>query len=148
MITLNFDTNTPHPREIFRLQGSKGVYTNGPGLIEPQIYIDGKSPEEHSWEPALKYLEEYKHPLLKNYKPKERQAIRGHGGHNTKTPLTWHLLIEALRGDKMPYFDVYDSVTSSVISPLSEMSVASGSKPVSVPDFTKGKWEARSRLRF
>ena len=26
MVTLNFDTDTPHPREFFRLQGTKGVY--------------------------------------------------------------------------------------------------------------------------
>lgn len=148
VITLNFDTNTPHPRGITRLQGSKGLYTNGRRLGEPKIYIDGRSPEEHQWESAQKYLDEYKHSLLKNYNPEERKAIRGHGGKNTKTPLTWHLLFEALREDKMPYFDVYDSVTSSVISPLTEMSVANGSKPVEVPDFTRGKWETRLPLKF
>ena len=65
-----------------------------------------------------------------------------------KTPLTWHLLIEALRAGTAPCFDVYDSVTSSVISPLSEQSVASGSRPVEFPDFTRGQWMTRPPIQF
>lgn len=148
MVTLNFDTNTPHPRELFKLQGTKGVYIEGSALEGPKIYLEGLSPEEHQWESAEKYLEEYRHPLLKSYNPPERKAIRGHGGNNTETPLTWYLLIKALREDKMPYFDVYDSVTSSAISPVTEASVANNSKPVDFPDFTKGKWESNSPLSF
>lgn len=147
LITLNYDTNTPHPRELFRLQGSKGVYLSGGALEGPKIYLEGKSPKEHQWESADKYLEEYRHPFLKSYNPADRKggSLRGHGGHGTKTPLTWYLLIKALRENKNPYFDVYDSVTSSIIFPLSAQSVASRSKTVDVPDFTKGKWESRSR---
>ena len=43
----------------------------------------------------------------------------------------------------MPDFDVYDSVTSSAIIPLAEMSVAKNSEPVEFPDFTRGKWKER-----
>lgn len=149
LITLNYDTNTPHPRELFKIQGTKGVYLNGGALEEPKIYLEGRSPEAHQWESATKYLEEYKHPLLKNYNPAPRKsAIRGHGGSGTKTPLTWHLLIKALRDGSAPYFDVYDSVTSSIIFPLSVQSVANNSKTVDVPDFTKGKWKTRAPLSF
>jgi predicted dehydrogenase len=147
LITLNYDTNTPHPRELFRLQGTKGVYLGGSALEGPKIYLEGLSPNEHTWESAEKYLEEYKHPILKNYNPAPRKtALRGHGGSGTTTPLTWHLLIQALRGNKTPYFDVYDSVTSSVIFPLSGLSVANKSKAVDIPDFTKGKWKDRAPL--
>ncbi len=148
MITLNFDTNTPHPREHFRIQGTKGVYFNMAN--EPKIYIEGLSPEEHTWEPADKYLEEYEHPLIKNYNPPKRiwGATRGHGGHSDKTPITWHLLVSALRENKLPVWDVYDSITSSAISPLSEESVAKNGRPVKFPDFTKGKWETRPNLSF
>jgi len=148
MITLNFDTNTPHPREHFRIQGTKGVYFSMAN--EPKIYIEGMSPQPHTWEEAGKYIEEYQHPLIKNYNPPERVwgATRGHGGRYNRTPITWHLLIEALRENKMPYFDVYDSLTSSAISPVTEQSVADRSKPVSFPDFTRGKWKERPRLNF
>jgi predicted dehydrogenase len=142
LYTLNFDTNTPHPREFTRIQGSKGVlfYSRGIGQF---IYIDGVSPESHEWEDAAKYMEQYRHPIEKEYKPRPRAAIRGHGGGQRETPLSWHRLMEALIEQRMTDFDVYDSVTSSVITPLTEMSVAKGSEPVEFPDFTKGKWKER-----
>jgi predicted dehydrogenase len=148
LITLNFDTNTPHPRGIYRVQGTKGVYMQGSG-VGSNIYVDGISPESHQWEDAEKWLEEYQHPLVKNYNPAEREsAIRGHGGQGRATPLTWHLLVKALREDKMPFFDVYDSVTSSAVSPLSELSVANKGQSVSFPDFTRGKWEMQPPISF
>ncbi len=148
LVTLNFDTNTPHPREFTRIQGTNGVYFDSRGMGGPKIYLDGISPENDRWEDAGKYLEEYRHPLLKSYNPPPRPALRGHGGSSMKTPLTWHLLIQALREGTTPYFDVYDSVTSSVISPLTEQSVANGSKPVEFPDFTRGKWKTRAPISF
>ena len=141
MVTLNFDTNTPHPRGLYRLQGTKGVYISGRGLGGAKVYFDGISPQSHQWEPADKYLQEMQHPVLKNYNPPPRKAIRGHGGGESRTPIRWHRLIVALREGKMTDWDVYDSVTSSSISPVTEMSVAGGSKPVEFPDFTKGKWQ-------
>jgi predicted dehydrogenase len=164
MVTLNFDTNTPHPREFFRLQCTKGVYQTGMSLPQPapkdsapaavtpydrrrgMIYIEGRTPpnadQEGQWEAAEPYFKEYQHPFLKAYKPKPRkQALRGHGGGEMTTPVSWVRLIAALRAGKMPDWDVYDSVTSSAISPLTEKSVAGGSTPVQFPDFTKGKWQ-------
>lgn len=143
LVTINFDTNTPHPRGLYRMQGSKGVFLDGRGIGGPQVYFDGISPESHQWESADEYINEHKHPALKNYDPPERQAIRGHGGSTRETPLTWHLLVRNIRENSMPYFDVYDSVTSSVTSPLSEQSVAKNGRPVEYPDFTRGKWKTR-----
>ena len=144
MITLNFDTNTPHPRGIFKVQGTKGAFLNKGSGQGFSIYVDGRSPEGHQWEDADRWFKEYQHPLVKNYNPPPRkQAIRGHGSGSKITPLTWHLLVEALRAGKVPFFDVYDSVTSSVVSPLSELSVSKKGQPVDFPDFTKGKWEKR-----
>ena len=148
MITLNFDTNTPHPRGIYRVQGTKGVFLSARG-VGSHIYIHGISPEEHQWEDAEKWFEEYQHPLIKNYNPPPRkEALRGHGGQGMQTPLTWHLLIQALRNNREPFFDVYDSVTSSAVSPLTEMSVKENGKPIQFPDFTKGKWETRPQIEF
>lgn len=146
VVTLNYDTNTPHPRELYRLQGTRGVYMDSRGVKGPWIYLDGITEPEHQWEPAAQYLDEYKHPLLKSYNPPPRKSIRGHGGQGTGTPLTWHLLVKALREGSEPYFDVYDSVTSSVITALTETSVANRSRPVEFPDFTKGKWKTRKPL--
>jgi hypothetical protein len=163
--TLNFDTSTPHPREFFRLQCAKGVYQTGVSLPAPRnpetpagqagaaargpgggrnglLYIEGRSRQEDLWESAEPYFKEFQHPFLKSYKPKARKAaLRGHGGGSTETPVNWERLVAALGAGKMPDWDVYDSVTSSAISPLSEKSVAGGSAPVPFPDFTKGKWQ-------
>ena len=49
-------------------------------------------------------------------------------------------LVESLKRDVAPPIDVYDAVSMSVVRPLSEMSIANGSAPVEVPDFTRGKW--------
>ena len=139
--TLNFDTNTPHPRGLTRIQGTKGVYFSSRG-IGAFIYLDGISPS-HRWEPAEKYMKEYEHPLQKAYTPPPREAIRGHGGGQRGTPFSWHRLMLALREGRITDFDVYDSVTSSAIIPLTEMSVAKNSEPVDFPDFTRGKWKER-----
>lgn len=145
MMTLNFDTNTPHPRGHFRLQGTQGVFFAQSGFGE-KIYLDGVSPDEHQWEDANPYLEKYEHPIVKNYDPPERKdSLRGHGAGGSRTPLAWHRLVTAIREDRITDFDVYDSVTSSVISPLSEQSVAKNGRPVEFPDFTRGKWETRPR---
>ena len=37
--------------------------------------------------------------------------------------------------------DVYDAVSMSVISPLSEKSIRLGSSAVKIPDFTRGQWK-------
>ena len=148
MVTLNFDTNTPHPREILRVQGTKGVFFYGRGL-GAKIYLDGQSPEEHQWEDAEKILKEYTHPLVKSYSPPPRkQTLRGHGSESNQTPLTWHLLVKALRENKMPFFDVADSLTSSALSPLTEMSVSQKSIVIDIPDFTRGAWKTRTPITF
>ncbi len=148
LVTLNFDTNTPHPRGFYRLQGSRGVFFYDRGVATPSIYLDGVTPREHRWEDAKPYLDEHRHPLLKSYEPPARKRIRGHGSGATRTPLTWHLLIKALREEEPPYFDVYDSVTSSAVTALTEASVAARSRPIKFPDFTRGKWESRDAVDF
>ena len=72
---------------------------------------------------------------------RERPPCADTAAGSTVTPVNWERLVAALRAGKMPDWDVYDSVTSSAISPLSEKSVAGGSAPVPFPDFTKGKWQ-------
>ena len=148
MITLIHDTSTPHPRENFRIQGTKGVYLGD--SASKRIYMEGLSPQEHQWEPADKYLKEYEHPVIKNYKPAPRKtgAIVGHGGGETTTPIFWHRLIQSMRENKMPDWDVYDSVTSAAISAITEESVANKSKAVDFPDFTKGKWKTNGQINL
>lgn len=146
MITLIHDTSTPHPRENYRVQGTKGLFVGD--ATSSHLYIEGRSPVEHTWEPADPYLKEYEHPMVKNYNPPARKggAIVGHGGGAIQTPMHWTRLVNALRENKLPDWDVYDSVTSSSISPLTETSVANKGKAIDFPDFTKGKWKTRPKI--
>lgn len=146
MITLNHDTSTPHPREHYRIQGTKGVFLGDRG--SRRVYIEGVSPVEHQWEPADQYLKEHEHQIVKNYNPPLRRGgeIVGHGGGGSQTPMVWTRLVAALRENKMPDWDVYDSVTSGAISPVTEASVANKSRAIDFPDFTKGKWKTNPKI--
>ncbi len=55
-------------------------------------------------------------------------------------------LIDAIQKGGLVDMDVYDAASWSVISPLSEKSVANKSQAVEFPDFTRGKWKTNKPL--
>ena len=75
--------------------------------------------------------------------PEEAEQFRVMEVERTQTPMHWDRLVRALRENRLPDWDVYDSVTSSAISPVTEASVANKGKAIDFPDFTKGKWKTR-----
>ncbi len=135
-VLLQHDTNLPRPYSLgFRVQGTSGIWMD----VNKSIYIDGQSKEEDRWEDAKDWLDRYDHPLWKKYG--NDAAGAGHGG------MDWFVLnafIEAARRKVQTPQDVYDAVTWSVITPLSEASVAQGGAPMEIPDFTGGQWMYRS----
>ncbi len=135
-IVLSHDTNSPRPYSLnFRVQGTNGIWMRD----NSSIYIEDRSPEPHIWEPDEKYLQEYDHPLWKRF---EKQAAgSGHGGMDF---FIVRAFIEAVKRDITPPLDVYDSVSMSVICPLSEQSIANNSTSVEIPDFTRGKWKTNT----
>ncbi len=141
---LYFDTNTPHPQTgDLRLQGTKGHYSAN----IRSLYIEGRSPKPHAWEPLDNYTKEFQSPLYRNLDEKKYRTARGHGGGVT-TAMMWERIIKALRSGVEFEQNVYDAVTWSVISPLSERSVASKSRPVDFPDFTRGKWKTNPPVKI
>ena len=135
-IVLSHDTNLPRPYSLnFRVQGTQGIWMKD----NKSIYIEGLSPENHRWESENKYLNEYDHPLWKRFSSsKDNLSQAGHGGMDF---FIARAFIESIKGAKKPVIDVYDAVSMSVIVPLSESSIESGSKPIKIPDFTRGKWK-------
>lgn len=134
-ILLQHDTNLPRPYSIgFRVQGTQGIWMD----INKSIYIEGKSPKSHQWEDAKAWLDKYDHPLWKKYGNDASGA--GHGG------MDWFVLnafIESAKKKVSPPQDVYDAVTWSAITPLSEISIRLGGETLDFPDFTNGKWMYR-----
>ena len=116
------------------IQGTRGIYNEQRNAV----YITGKSPEYHQWEPFGPYQQEYEHAWWKDIKGEAHRF--SHGGTDY---LELKLFLNAVRNKIQTPLDVYDSVIMSVIGPLSEKSIAQGSKPVPVPDFTRGKWKTK-----
>lgn len=137
-VLLTHDTSLPRPYSLgFRVQGTDGLWMD----VNESIYLEGKSPEPHSWQPAEPWLKKYDHPLWKKFAAQAEGA--GHGGMDF---FVMHAFVEALkRGEPMP-IDVYDAVAWSAITPLSELSIAQDNKTLDFPDFTEGKWKDRKRI--
>ncbi len=134
-IVVTHDTNLPRPYSLnFRVQGTNGIWMSD----FRSIYVEGMSPEPHRWEPFDTYQERYEHPLWRRFGEEAQGA--GHGGMDF---FVMHAFIESVKRGMPPPIDVYDAATWSVISPLSERSIAMGSAPVEFPDFTRGKWVTR-----
>ena len=65
------------------------------------------------------------------------KKVGGHGGMDFM--MDWRL-IDCLRNGLPLDEDVYDAAAWSSIVPLSEWSVANGSQPIQIPDFTCGSY--------
>lgn len=136
-VLLQHDTNLPRPYSLgFRVQGTKGLWMD----VNKSIYIEGKS-DPHRWEEAQSWLDRYDHPLWKKYVSEAVGA--GHGGMDF---FVVNGFIEALKANEAVPIDVFDSAAWSVITPLSEQSVAAGGAVQQFPDFTEGKWKSRQNL--
>lgn len=139
-IIITLDTTLPCPYSRgFRVQGTKAMFLED----NMTLFIDGEHNEydfewHKQWGNIEKYREEYDHPLWKQFLTEGVQG--GHGG------MDWLVLKaffeSAKAGSEVP-IDVYDTATWMCISALSEQSIAMGSMPVAIPDFTNGKWMHR-----
>ena len=139
-IIFQHDTNSPRPysRDIL-VQGTKGIIRKYP---KTRVHIEGIS-EPHRWDDVDNYLEQYDHPLWKSMEKRSKGA--GHGGMDF---IEDYRLIECLRKGLPTDMDVYDAAAWSVVSELSERSIAAGSKPMKFPDFTRGKWKQAKPLQI
>ncbi|MBR9997471.1 MAG: Gfo/Idh/MocA family oxidoreductase [Cyclobacteriaceae bacterium] len=131
-IIINYDMQLPRPYDNrWMVQGTLGIYNEQRG----SVYLTGKSPEYHEWEPFPPYEEKYLHRWWKN-------TINSSEGHGGVDMLELKLFVDAVRNKTNTPVDVYDSVTMSAVVPLSGLSIEKN-QPVDFPDFTRGKWEGR-----
>ena len=118
------------------VRGVRGMYQED----GDRYLIDGENPwPEDSWEPKwMKFsddLPKYDHPLWKWF-----QTAGVKGGHGGMDFLVQRAFFEAVKAGTQTPIDVYDAAAWMSITTLSEQSVAMGSQPVPVPDFTNGLW--------
>lgn len=134
-VLLSHDTHLPRPYSLgFRVQGTNGLWMD----VNKSIYINHKSKEDDRWDDAKEWLDKYDHPLWQKYEKEAEGA--GHGGMDF---FVFNAFVQAVKQKKPTPIDVYDSMTMSVIAPLSTESLKEGNKTLAFPDFTKGKWETR-----
>ncbi len=134
-IVINYDMQLPRPYDNrWMIQGTSGIYNEQRNAV----YLTGISPEYHNWESFDPYQEKYEHAWWQALK--QQSGEFSHGGTDY---LELRLFVEAVRTKSQTPIDVYDSVIMSVNGPLSEESIAKGSVPVKVPDFTRGQWKTR-----
>ncbi|MBR5308020.1 MAG: Gfo/Idh/MocA family oxidoreductase [Clostridia bacterium] len=134
-ITLQLDTTLPRAYcRGFTVRGTKGMYEEA----NNSVFLDGGDHFAKKWDNLGEYENEYLHPIWKKYLD---DGVKG--GHDGMDWLEFDRFFDcALEG--RPYeIDVYDAASWMVISVLSEKSIALGSMPVEIPDFTKGEWITR-----
>jgi predicted dehydrogenase len=138
-ILLIHDCTLPRPySRNYRVQGTKGIYMED----KDQIYIQDES-HQHSWESFEPYRDKFEHPLWKQY---AKDGIH-EGGHGGMDFLVLSAFAKSAINDVKSPIDVYDTAAWMAITCLSEESIALGSMPVPVPDFTNGMWIDREPFR-
>lgn len=136
VIKMTFDTSSPRPYSLgFRVQGTEGIWTDD----AQGIYLQQHSPKPHEYEPVEKYIQQYDHPYWAKY-----HQVADSSGHGGMDYFIIREFIDCVIHKKPFYMDIYDAAMWSVLSPLSERSIAQQSKPVLIPDFTRGKWKKRT----
>jgi hypothetical protein len=146
-IVIQHDVVSPRPySRINALYGTGATFLDYPprlALNTPATYgLDAKG--SHEWlgeADAQRMRERFTHPLWKRLR--ERASSSGHGGMDFV--MNWRHL-DCIRRGATPDSVVYDAAAWSCLIELSSRSVASGSTPVAIPDFTRGAWRAMRPL--
>ena len=109
--------------------------------------------DHHTFAPA-KVAQEmtllYRHPVQLqpvNGVPLQEYSL-SIGGHGGMDYIMDYRLIYCLRNGLPLDMDVYDAAEWSAMGELTRISIENGSKPVKVPDFTRGNWDKVDGLTF
>ncbi len=92
----------------------------------------------------------YKHPVqrqLVDGVPLQEYSLQV-GGHGGMDFIMDYRLVYCLRNGLPLDMDVYDAAEWSSMGELTRISIENGSKPVKVPDFTRGDWDNKEGLTF
>jgi hypothetical protein len=141
-IMMQHDVSTPRPNVRFDLlSGSDATYKALPGRIATSH--DGWLAQEEF--DAL--IDKYTPEIVKKFDELSRQqekAYQGGHGYYRVTPTDWRL-IDCIRTGLPVDMNVYEAAVSSVVTPLSVLSVQNRGASVNVPDFTSGAWKTNQR---
>ena len=146
-IMIQHDVISPRPySRINALSGTGGTFFDYPARLainEPRKYrLDSRGSHEWLGDKDLARMRKlFTHPLWR--KLEERAKGGGHGGMDFV--MNWRHL-DCIRQGITPDSVVYDAAAWSSIIEVSSLSVATGSMPVPIPDFTRGLWKSLAPL--
>ena len=139
-IMVQWDETSPRPYSRLNLiQGTKGALAGFPTRVALEGGVMGITKDHHSWvqgEQLERLYEKYDHPLYKRLNQTAKDS--GHGGMDG---IMVYRIVECLQKGLPLDQNVYEGCFWSAVSPLSENSVASGGRPQTFPDFTRGNWK-------
>ena len=140
VIKHNVATPCPYSRGDM-IFGTHGVFRAFPELAIAfeRRTADGGGDAYFDKERLEEIRKEYMHPLWKQGGELSEKA-GGHGGMDFLMNLRW---IYCLQNGLPLDTNVYDLATWSSVVELSETSVNNRSRPVDVPDFTRGGWKTQ-----
>jgi hypothetical protein len=141
-IMVQHDVVSPRPySRINALYGTGATFFDYPERLsvnEPKKY-GLKADNSEAWiddEDMKRMREKFTHPLWR--KLRQRAEGAGHGGMDFV--INWNNMNHLHKG-QTPDSVVYDAAAWSSIIELSSRSVATGSSPVAIPDFSRGMWQ-------
>ncbi len=146
-IMIQHDVVSPRPySRINALSGTGGTFFDYPARLavdDPRKYrLDSGGSHEWLGDGDMARMRKlFTHPLWR--KLAERAQGGGHGGMDFV--MNWRHL-DCVRRGVTPDSVVYDAAAWSSIIELSSLSVATGSMPVAIPDFTRGLWREMQPL--
>lgn len=154
-ILVQHNVYTPRPYDrMYQLVGTKGFadkYPNSAFAFEPDQIADAAAEYDnlssHSYVPREvrdSLMAKYKHPIAREIEEKALE-VGGHGGMDF---IMDYRLVWCLRNGKPLDMDVYDAAEWSCLGELTAASIANGSKPVKIPDFTRGRWNKVDGLKL
>ena len=137
-IMVQHDVSSPRPyNRLAFISGTKGAMGDYPFRCTfEEKCMDGRT---HKWfdeKQAAEIRAKYVHPLWRDVSEMAKK-VGGHGGMDFIMDLRWAWCLQ--NGEPLD-MDVYDLAATSCLCELTETSVRNGSKPVDVPDFTRGNW--------
>lgn len=162
-ILIEHNVTSPRPySRMYQLTGTQGFANKypTPGLaleagsipLGEDIPIDKLS--GHSFMPKeamTAVLNKYKHPIMMESSMygmplvEKSKEVGGHGGMDFVMDSR---MIYCLQNGLPMDMDVYDLAEWCCLIPLTEISLDNGSRPVEIPDFTRGAWNKLTKAEF
>lgn len=133
LVRAEHDVSSPRPySRINSIAGTRGIFEDYPA----RIYLEPDH-SGHQWADFSPYLQKYDHWLWR----KVGDDAANNGGHGGMDYILQWRIVQQMRAGLVPDIDIYDSAVWCSSVPLSAESIRKGSRPVAVPDFTRGRWQ-------